>query len=140
MTSSPSDTTLIRFPTTVASIVGRWAVDGEADLPAVRELQGGLRLTPSAEGAGLPVPDPAAGDVEFFERLRVSLQAFPPAARDRRYQQRFAPLGLFARGLALHRSGLPTRGRARAGLAAGQARLEAALKARRAVRSRTGGT
>jgi hypothetical protein len=124
----PDDTTLIRFPTTVASIVGRWAVDGEADLPAVRELQGGLRLTPSAEGAGLPVPDPAAA-VEFFERLRVSLQAFPPAARDRRYQQRFAPLGLFAVDSLYTDPDSPLVAALKAGLAAGQARLEAALKA-----------
>ena len=126
----PDDTTLIRFPTAVASIVGRWAVDGEADLPAVRELQRGLRLTPSAEGAGLPVPDPAAATaVEFFERLRVSLQAFPPSARDRRYQQRFAPLGLFAVDSLYTDPDSPLVAALKAGLAAGQARLEAALKA-----------
>jgi hypothetical protein len=38
------DVTPIRFPT--AAIVGRWAVDGEADMPAVRELQSRLTLTP----------------------------------------------------------------------------------------------
>ena len=124
----PDDTTLIRFPTTVASIVGRWAVDGEADLPAVRELQRGLRLTPSAEGAGLPVPDPAAA-VEFFERLRVALQAFPPAHRDRGYQQRFAPLGLFASSSLYTDPASPLVAALKAGLAAGQERLEAALKA-----------
>ena len=32
---------VIRVPTDVASIVGRWAVAGEADLPAVRALQAG---------------------------------------------------------------------------------------------------
>ena len=32
---------VIRVPTDVASIVGRWAVAGEHDMPAVRELQAG---------------------------------------------------------------------------------------------------
>jgi hypothetical protein len=32
---------VIRFPTAIGSIVGRWAVDGEADLPAVARLQEG---------------------------------------------------------------------------------------------------
>ncbi|MDA0171395.1 DUF1254 domain-containing protein [Solirubrobacter taibaiensis] len=124
----PDNTTLIRFPTAVASIVGRWAVDGEADLPAVRELQRGLRLTPSGDGVGLPVPDPAAA-VEFFERLRVALQAFPPANRDRGYQQRFAPLGLFASSSLYTDPASPLVSALKAGLAAGQQRLEAALKA-----------
>jgi hypothetical protein len=93
----PADATLIRFPTSVATIVGRWAVDGEADLPAVRELQSALTLTPTSEGRGLPEPDPAvAEDLLFFEQMRVWMQAFPPAQRDRDYQQRFESLGLLA--------------------------------------------
>src|SRR5512143_2163869 len=42
-----TDLTAIRFPTAVATIVGRWAVNGEAELPAVRELQRKLTLTPT---------------------------------------------------------------------------------------------
>ena len=34
--------TVIHLPTHVATIVGRWAVAGGADMPAVRELQAGL--------------------------------------------------------------------------------------------------
>ncbi len=91
----PQDARVIHLPTTVATIVGRWAVAGEDDLPAVRELQAGLRLTPTATGRGVPdldlrVPE----DLEFFERLRVWMQAFPPAERDRPIQKRFAALGL----------------------------------------------
>jgi hypothetical protein len=41
---APPGATVIRFPTAVATILGRWAVDGESDLPAVRKLQEGLRL------------------------------------------------------------------------------------------------
>src|SRR6476619_7481811 len=39
---APADATVIRLPTAIASIVGRWAVDGDADLPAVHALQDGL--------------------------------------------------------------------------------------------------
>jgi len=95
--AEPGDATVIRFPTKVASIVGRWAVEGEDDLPAVRALQQGLTLTPSGEGDGIPAPDPGVPeDVAFFERLRVWSQAFPPAARDLDYQRRFEALGVFA--------------------------------------------
>ena len=79
--------TVIRFPTDVATIVGRWAVDGEADLPAVRGAAGAL--TPDADrhpGARCcPQPDPGvAEELAFFEQLRVWMQAFPPArARSR---------------------------------------------------------
>ena len=93
----PGDATMIRFPTRVATIVGRWAVDGEADMPAVRALQSQLTLTPAGSGyEGLPQPtEGVADDFAFFEKLRVWVQAFPPAARDRPYQERFAPLGIF---------------------------------------------
>ena len=78
--------TVIHFPTHVATIVGRWAVHGEADMPAVRELQAGLSLEAAGQpGAGLPGPDPAvAEELRFFEQLRVWMQAFPPGrARSR---------------------------------------------------------
>lgn len=94
--AEPTDATLIRFPTRIAVIVGRWAVDGAADMPAVRELQAKLSLTP-AGGAqeGLPRPEPGAReDIAFFEKLRVWSQAFPPAQRDRDFQERFGPIGL----------------------------------------------
>ncbi|WP_431246742.1 DUF1254 domain-containing protein [Leifsonia xyli] len=44
----------IRFPTRVATIVGRWAVDGEDDLPAVHALQDALGLTPVDETSPVP--------------------------------------------------------------------------------------
>lgn len=126
----PGDATVIRFPTRVAAIVGRWAVDGEADMPAVRELQARLTLSPEGEGhAGLP--EPAAGvadDLAFFEKLRVWAQAFPPAARDLDHQERFAPLGVFAADSPY--AGDPDEELAsglRAGLQAGKERLEDAL-------------
>ena len=98
---------VIRFPTTVATIVGRWAVDGEGDMPAVAALQAELTLTPhGAEPAGgLPAPNPPSPRTSrFFEQLRVWMQAFPPAERDLDYQRRFEPLGLFDAGVAVRRS------------------------------------
>lgn len=91
----PEGVTVIRLPTVVASIVGRWAVDGEDDLPAVAALQAALKLTPTGPGAGLPAADPrVADDLAFFERLRVAMAAFPPAERDLPVQERLRPLGL----------------------------------------------
>ena len=92
------DATVIHFPTDVGTIVGRWAVNGEGDLPVVRALQAGLTLTPTVASPanGLPIPNPAVPEgVRFFEQMRVWMQAFPPARRDLAYQKRFEVLGLF---------------------------------------------
>jgi hypothetical protein len=125
---SPADATVIRFPTTIATIVGRWAVDGESDMPAVRELQRGLELTPSGAGRGLPQGDPAVPeDLRFFERLRVSIQAFPPAARDIAYQRRFAPLGLLARESIYTDPDAELASALRAGLESGRRTMEDGL-------------
>src|SRR5215469_14462999 len=43
---APGGARVIEFPTTVGTIVGRWACDGPADLNAVRTLQGKLTLEP----------------------------------------------------------------------------------------------
>src|SRR3954447_25694400 len=73
--AAPDGATLIRFPTTVASIVGRWSVAGDEDLPAVHALQDATTLTPvdaDATAAGLAIPDPSApAELAFLERLRV---------------------------------------------------------------------
>lgn len=96
---APVDATLIRFPTRVASVVGRWAVDGPEDLPAVHALQDATTLTAGDAGApeprGLPQVD-ATGDeaLDFWERFRVWSQDLPPADRDRARQAALAPLGL----------------------------------------------
>ncbi|MGO4299078.1 DUF1254 domain-containing protein [Leifsonia sp. RAF41] len=89
----------IRFPTRVGTIVGRWAVDGEEDLPAVFALQDALALTPVHQTLvppeGVPAVPPGSDEaLDFFEKLRVWSQAFPPAARDRPALESYAPLGL----------------------------------------------
>src|SRR3954454_22853654 len=55
--TAPDGATVIHFPTSVASIVGRWQVNGQDDLPAVRELQTGLRLTSEGPAVGVPSID-----------------------------------------------------------------------------------
>jgi hypothetical protein len=116
---------VIRFPTTIATIVGRWAVDGQSDLPAVRGLQRQLKLTPTAAGSGLAEPNSEVADeLLFFEQLRVWMQAFPPAQRDRDYQARFEPLGV----LAAESPFSDPDPELAAGLSQGRDRLEQALR------------
>src|SRR5690348_15364585 len=50
--TAPDAVRLIEFPTKVATIVGRWACDGPADLAAVQALQSQLTL----EHFGTPAP------------------------------------------------------------------------------------
>jgi hypothetical protein len=95
---APDDATVIAFPTITASIVGRWAVDGDDDLPAVHTLQDATTLSPldpSARSEGVPRPA-ASGDeaLDFWERYRVWSQRNPPPARDLAIQDAFAELGL----------------------------------------------
>ena len=88
---------MIEFPTTVGTIVGRWACDGEADLAAVRALQNGLSLEPHGSPAplkGIPAPASVPAGLAFFEQMRTWMQAFPPSGPDQAYQKQFAPLGL----------------------------------------------
>lgn len=95
---APAGTTVIRFPTRIASIVGRWACAGEADLDSVHALQDATTLTaldPDAVPTELPKTDSAVADeFSFLEKLRVRSQAFPPADRDVPLQKSFAPVGL----------------------------------------------
>ena len=121
---------VIRFPTAVATIVGRWAVTGEADLPAVSALQSALALTPASghPGRGLPEPDASVpADIAFFEQLRVWMQAFPPAPRDLEYQARFEPLGLFGQESPYADPDPALLSALREGMARGRQALEQAL-------------
>jgi len=92
----PDGASVIEFPTTAGTSVGRWACHGPDDLAAVQALQGGLSLEPAgASGtAGIPAPADVPAELAFFEQLRTWMRAFPPSEPDRAYQQRFAPLGL----------------------------------------------
>jgi hypothetical protein len=95
---------IIRAPSGVFVIAGRLQVDGEADLPAVHALQDQLTLTPLSVQQGGAAPLPVAGipepdrsvskDLEWWERFRVALQAFPPPAADAPFLKICAELGL----------------------------------------------
>ncbi|GAA2129198.1 DUF1254 domain-containing protein [Kitasatospora kazusensis] len=129
----PPGVGVMTCPTTVASIVGRYACDGPADLPRVRALQQRLALAPLEPGgvyAGLPQPDPGTpAELLFLERLRRWMAAFPPAAPDIEYQQRFAPLGLLDTGASPYPGAAAEWTAALAeGLAAGEDRVEQASR------------
>jgi hypothetical protein len=102
----PDGMTVVPAPTGVFSIVGRVQVDGQADLPAVHDLQDQFTLTPLAAGtggaapehvAGVPEPDPRVGDnLRWWEQFRVALAAFPPPAGDATFVALAERLGLTA--------------------------------------------
>ncbi|MEI5585413.1 MULTISPECIES: DUF1254 domain-containing protein [unclassified Agromyces] len=123
--------TVVRVPTRVASIVGRWAVAGDDDLPAVHALQDATTLTPigSATPEGLPSSKAATGSeaLQFFDRLRLWSQAFPPAPRDAGTLAAFAPLGLTATGATPYGEDPELDAALEAGYAKGKAVLEAAV-------------
>jgi hypothetical protein len=122
---------VIRSPTTVAIIVGRWAVDGADDLGEVRRLQEQLRLEPlleGARGAGLPPLDPGVPEeLAFFERLRVWSQAFPPAPSEQEHLQRFAALGVLDAETPYRDPPAEPAAALREGAESGRARVEEAL-------------
>jgi hypothetical protein len=94
----PDGATVLEAPTSVFAIVGRIQVDGEADLPAVHELQDQFRLSPlDADDAEIGVPQPTPGvaeDLLWWEQFRVALAAFPPTPADREFLDVAAALGL----------------------------------------------
>ncbi|WTW92221.1 DUF1254 domain-containing protein [Streptomycetaceae bacterium NBC_01309] len=98
----PDGTRVIAAPTTVASIVGRFACAGPDDLGRVAKLQEQLTLEPLGDPGptrGLPEPDATVPeDMRFWEELRVLLAAFPPDTEDAEYQRRYAALGLLHEG------------------------------------------
>ena len=118
---APEGARVVRVPTRVASIVGRWAVDGEADLAVVHELQDAtmlIPLDPGAAPAGLPEAGAAQTEAgEFWAKYRIWSREFPPAMRDDALHQ-----GTLA---ALNESGAAAL---EEGYAAGKAALEEILK------------
>ncbi|PJJ55636.1 DUF1254 domain-containing protein [Compostimonas suwonensis] len=91
--------TVVEFPTRVGNIVGRIACDGESDLLAVRDLQEQFTLTPltpaPADPEGIPTPESGVAEgLDFWEKFRVWLAAFPAAPQYSQLLESFAPLGL----------------------------------------------
>ncbi|UNK72061.1 DUF1254 domain-containing protein [Microbacterium sp. H1-D42] len=83
---APEDALVVRVPTRVASIVGRWAVSGDDDLEAVHALQDATTLTPldpDAVPQGLAEPADAGTEAAtFWAKYRAWSEEFPPAPRD----------------------------------------------------------
>lgn len=129
----PDRSRVIEMPTTIGTVVGRFACADPQDLSRVRALQTDLTLSPLEPGglaAGLPEPDPEVPErLAFFERLRVWMRAFPPATPDIEYERRFAPLGLLDEGASPYRAAAEEWTLALAkGLAAGRERVEDATR------------
>jgi hypothetical protein len=130
--NAPAGAHVIEFPTKVATIVGRWACDGPADLAAVQALQSNLTLEPSGTpgpGGGIPAPATVPDALAFFEQLRTWMQAFPPSAEDQEYQRRFAPLGLLDAASPYPDCPRELAQALTAGAEAGKQKMEAALTA-----------
>jgi hypothetical protein len=97
---------VINSPTSVFTLLGRFAVDGEADLPAVHALQDQTWLTPlSHYPKRIDTSDRRLGDrdvtpwdrevdpdLEWWEKFRSWSQRYPPADTDT--LAAFAPLGV----------------------------------------------
>ncbi|MEA3326301.1 MAG: DUF1254 domain-containing protein, partial [Chloroflexota bacterium] len=106
----PEGLTLLRTPTNVFAIVGRFSTTGGDDLPVVWALQDDTWLTPLSHYPGKPdnstrqlgdwelAPyDKRVGeDLKFWEQLRSWMKLFPPSVIDQAYQAKFEPLGLLA--------------------------------------------
>lgn len=94
----PEGVAVVEVPTTTGVIVGRIAVAGPDDVPAVVALQGGFSLAPApGNTATTGAPRPAAGvaeDLLFWEKLRVALGAFAPADTDAEFLANAAAFGL----------------------------------------------
>ena len=101
---APAGQTVIRLPTAVVSIVGRWAVDGDDDLPAVAALQSALALTPTGDGARPPGARSRGGRGPRVLRAPAGGDGGVPAGRARR-----AAPGAHARDRAA-RAGIALRG------------------------------
>jgi hypothetical protein len=101
----PEGVRRVDSPTNAVWLLGRTAVNGEADLPAVHALQDRYTLTPlggEGERGGAAVPDKAPVSppsdppdaLAFFEALNAGLRENPPPAREAALMSLFARIGV----------------------------------------------
>ena len=128
----PDGVTAIHVPTRIASIVGRWACAGEADLPEVHRLQDATTLTqldPAAVPAGIPAADQTLPpELLFLDQVRLWSQEFPPAPRDLELQASLAPTGITDPTSPYASLDAETAAQLVAGVQQGKAFLEGILK------------
>ena len=129
----PDEAAVIHAPTMVAVIVGRWAVAGADDLPAVHRLQDALRLTAAARRRAAARPRgarPGRRGGPALPRAAARVVAGVPAGGSRAGARRAlrAPrpgAGRRRRTRGRRRAGTPRCARA---CAAGRERLEQIIK------------
>lgn len=106
----PDGLPLLRVPTNVFMIVGRYATTGGDDLAKVWALQDDTWLTPlnrypnkpdnSQRALGdwdlAPYDERVDDELKFWEQFRAWMKRFPPSAIDQAYQKKLEPLGLLA--------------------------------------------
>ena len=106
----PDGVTLVRSPTDIFHIVGRYAVFGEVDVPPVRALMEQTWVTPLSgypelpDNSGRKLGDwdlalwnrDVGKDLAWWEKFRAWSQRFPPPTAERDMIHKFEPLGLLA--------------------------------------------
>lgn len=139
---APSGMPLIRSLTNVFTIVGRTAVAGSADVPAVEALQADLWLTPLSRYPERPdVAGRQKGDwqvaawdervpeeLRFWEQLRAWMRLFPAPAADQPFVQSLASLGVLDETCPYVNADPALATALRAGAQAGQGEIEALLQ------------
>lgn len=107
---APQGMTLVQSATNIFAIVGRVAVEGEADVPHVLAIQKEIWVSPLSRYPEIPdfsqrefgdwelAPfDERVGDeLKFWEQMRAWMKLFPPPAAEQGYIQKFESLGLLA--------------------------------------------
>jgi hypothetical protein len=134
---------VFRAETDIVMTLTRTGVDGEADIPAMKAVQAGYRLTPLSAYAGLPAPAPAPAiewpvwnkaaateGLGFIPYLNALLRFMPPVPLETQIMARFARIGIGA-GKPFDAAALAPE--LRTALEAGIADAVAAFKARLAT-------
>ena len=136
---APAGMPVICSLTNVFTIVGRIAVSGAADVPAVEALQAELWLTPlsrypkrpdsSERRKGdwqiAPWDERVPEELRFWEQLRAWMKRFPAPAGDQAFVQSLAPLGVLDATSPYVNADSAVAGLLQAGAQAGQAEIEA---------------
>jgi hypothetical protein len=98
---------VFRAETEIVMTLTRTGVDGEADIPAMKAVQAGFRLTPLSAYAGTAAPPPPALDWPVWDKARAEglgfitylnalLRVMPPVASEAAMLARFARIGIGA--------------------------------------------